>query len=103
MYIFLGLFSWMVLGEVLVVVIFGGFGMFVGLVIGVVVFVVLKYELSLVMIYWYFVVGVILIVVVMSCVNGIFGWIEVCWGGVFDCCFVDVICKQEFEEVLIDV
>ena len=67
MYISPGLMAWTVSGEALVVVILGGLGTLVGPLVGAAVFVVLKHELS---------VGVILIGVVMSRANGIFGFIE---------------------------
>ena len=76
MYISPGLLSWTVSGEALVVVILGGLGTLVGPMIGAAAFVVLKHELSAVTTYWHLVVGVILIGVVMSRANGIFGWIE---------------------------
>ncbi len=76
MYISPGLLNWTVSGEALVVVILGGLGTLVGPMIGAAAFVVLKHELSAVTPYWHLVVGVILIGVVMSRANGIFGWIE---------------------------
>lgn len=75
-----GLLNWTVSGEALVVVILGGVGTLVGPLVGAVVFVVLKHELSAVTSYWHLVVGCILIAVVMSRANGIFGWIEARWG-----------------------
>ena len=102
MYISPGLLSWTVSGEALVVVILGGLGTLVGPVIGAAAFVVLKHELSSVTTYWHLVVGVILIAVVMSRANGIFGWIEARWGGVFDRRLADATRKQEPEEVLTD-
>lgn len=76
MYISPGLLSWIVSGEALVVVILGGLGTLVGPLVGAAVFVVLKHELSALTSYWHLVVGCILITVVMSRANGIFGWIE---------------------------
>ncbi|MDO6730959.1 branched-chain amino acid ABC transporter permease [Marinovum sp. 2_MG-2023] len=76
MYISPGLLSWTVSGEALVVVILGGLGTLVGPLVGAAAFVVLKHEISALTTYWHLVVGVILIAVVMSRANGIFGWIE---------------------------
>ncbi|WP_068115866.1 branched-chain amino acid ABC transporter permease [Tropicimonas marinistellae] len=76
MYISPGLLSWTVSGEALVVVILGGLGTLVGPLVGAVAFVVLKHEVSALTSYWHLVVGVILIGVVMSRANGIFGWVE---------------------------
>jgi branched-chain amino acid transport system permease protein len=102
MYISPGLLSWTVSGEALVVVILGGLGTLVGPLIGAAAFVVLKHELSSVTTYWHLVVGVILIAVVMSRANGIFGWIEARWGAVFDRRLADATRKQEPEEALTD-
>lgn len=76
MYISPGLLSWTVSGEALVVVILGGLGTLIGPLIGAAAFVILKHELSAVTSYWHLVVGVILIAVVVSRANGIFGWLE---------------------------
>ncbi|OCX65617.1 branched-chain amino acid ABC transporter permease [Thioclava sp. SK-1] len=76
MYISPGLLDWTVSGEALVVVILGGLGTLVGPLVGAVAFVILKHELSAVTPYWHLVVGVVLIVVVLSRANGIFGWLE---------------------------
>lgn len=84
MYISPGLLSWTVSGEALVVVILGGLGTLVGPIIGAAAFVVLKHELGAVTTYWHLVVGVILIAVVMSRANGIFGFIEARWGARLD-------------------
>jgi branched-chain amino acid transport system permease protein len=79
MYISPGLLGWTVSGEALVVVILGGLGTLVGPLVGAVVFVLLKHELSAVTTYWHLVVGVVLIAVVMSRANGIYGFIEGRW------------------------
>lgn len=76
LYISPGLLNWTVSGEALVVVILGGVGTLIGPLVGAVVFVVLKHELSAITSYWHLVVGCLLIAVVMSRANGIFGWIE---------------------------
>lgn len=76
MYISPGLMAWTVSGEALVVVILGGLGTLVGPLVGAAVFVVLKHELSSLTTYWHLIVGLILIGVVMSRANGIFGFIE---------------------------
>lgn len=75
-YVSPGLMSWTVSGEALVVVILGGLGTLVGPVVGAVLFVVLKHEIAAVTPYWHAVVGVILIAVVMSRANGVFGFVE---------------------------
>ncbi|PZX36957.1 amino acid/amide ABC transporter membrane protein 2 (HAAT family) [Roseinatronobacter thiooxidans] len=67
---------WTVSGEALVVVILGGLGTLVGPLVGAVAFVVMKHELSHVTTYWHLIVGLVLIAVVMSRANGIFGFIE---------------------------
>ena len=102
MYISPGLLSWTVSGEALVVVILGGLGTLVGPLVGAAAFVVLKHELSAVTTYWHLVVGVILIAVVMSRANGIFGWIEARWGARIERRMADATRKQEPEEVLKD-
>ncbi|WP_304618162.1 branched-chain amino acid ABC transporter permease [Paracoccus sp. (in: a-proteobacteria)] len=79
MFISPGLLSWKVSGEALVVVILGGLGTLVGPIVGAAAFVLLKHEVSALTSYWHLVVGVILIAVVMSRANGIFGWIETRW------------------------
>jgi branched-chain amino acid transport system permease protein len=71
-----GLLSWTVSGEALVVVILGGLGTLAGPVLGAILFVVLKHEISAVTPYWHAIVGLILIAVVMSRANGVFGFIE---------------------------
>ena len=80
MYISPGLLDWTVSGEALVVVILGGLGTLVGPLIGAAFFVMVKHELSSITSYWHLVVGVILIAVVTSRANGIFGWVESRWG-----------------------
>jgi branched-chain amino acid transport system permease protein len=102
MYISPGLLSWTVSGEALVVVILGGLGTLVGPLVGAAAFVVLKHELSAVTTYWHLVVGVILIAVVMSRANGIFGWIEARWGARIERRMADAVRKPELEEVLSD-
>lgn len=75
-YVSPGLMSWTVSGEALVVVILGGLGTLVGPIVGAVLFVVLKHEIAALTPYWHAVVGLILIAVVMSRANGVFGFIE---------------------------
>jgi branched-chain amino acid transport system permease protein len=75
-YISPGLLSWTVSGEALVVVILGGLGTLVGPIVGAVLFVVLKREISALTPYWHAIVGLILIAVVMSRANGVFGFVE---------------------------
>jgi branched-chain amino acid transport system permease protein len=78
-YISPGLLSWTVSGEALVVVILGGLGTLVGPILGAILFVVLKHEISALTPYWHAIVGLILIAVVMSRANGVFGLIEARW------------------------
>ena len=75
-YISPGLLSWTVSGEALVVVILGGLGTLVGPIVGAVLFVVVKHEISAITPYWHAIVGLILIAVVMSRANGVFGFVE---------------------------
>ncbi len=75
-YVSPGLLSWTVSGEALVVVILGGLGTLVGPILGAILFVVLKNEISAITPYWHAIVGLILIAVVMSRANGVFGFIE---------------------------
>ncbi len=102
MYISPGLLSWTVSGEALVIVILGGLGTLVGPLVGAAAFVAMKHELSAVTTYWHLVVGVILIAVVMSRANGIFGWIETRWGDRFERRVADTTRKPEPKEVLTD-
>jgi branched-chain amino acid transport system permease protein len=102
LYISPGLLSWTVSGEALVVVILGGLGTLVGPLVGAAAFVVLKHELSAVTTYWHLVVGVILIAVVMSRANGIFGWFESRWDDRIERRMADATRKQQSEEVLTD-
>ncbi|WP_425102474.1 branched-chain amino acid ABC transporter permease [Tropicibacter sp. S64] len=102
LYISPGLLSWTVSGEALVVVILGGLGTLVGPMLGAAAFVVLKHELSAVTPYWHLAVGVLLIAVVMSRANGIFGWVEARWGAVLDRRLNDATRRKDPEEVASD-
>mgnify|MGYP003700416573 CR=1 FL=1 len=102
MYISPGLLSWTVSGEALVVVILGGLGTLVGPLIGAAAFVLLKHELSAWTAHWHLVVGVVLIAVVMSGANGIFGWVEARWGGWIERRVADATRKREPEEAVSD-
>jgi branched-chain amino acid transport system permease protein len=102
MYVSPGLLNWTVSGEALVVVILGGLGTLVGPLLGAAAFVVLKHELSAVTTYWHLVVGVILIAVVMSRANGIFGWIEARWSARIERNLADVARKTDPQEVVTD-
>lgn len=75
-YISPGLLSWTVSGEALVVVILGGLGTLTGPILGAILFVVLKHEIAAITPYWHAIVGLILIAVVMSRAQGVFGFIE---------------------------
>ena len=102
LYISPGLLSWTVSGEALVVVILGGLGTLVGPLVGAAAFVTLKHELSDITSYWHLVVGLLLIAVVMSRANGIFGWIEARWGSSIDRRVADAVRKPDPEEVVTD-
>ncbi|MCU0908242.1 MAG: branched-chain amino acid ABC transporter permease [Rhodobacteraceae bacterium] len=102
LYISPGLLGWTVSGEALVVVILGGLGTLVGPMVGAAAFVVLKHELGALTSYWHLVVGVILIAVVMSRANGIFGWIEARWGARIERRLADATHKPDPQEVLTD-
>jgi branched-chain amino acid transport system permease protein len=102
LYISPGLMGWTVSGEALVVVILGGLGTLVGPLVGAAAFVLLKHELSAVTTYWHLVVGGILIAVVMSRANGMFGWIEARWGARIERRLADAPRKQQPEEVPTD-
>ncbi len=102
MFISPGLLGWTVSGEALVVVILGGLGTLVGPMVGAVAFVVLKHELSAITTYWHLIVGVILIAVVMSRANGIFGWVEARWGSRIERRLADATRKQQGEGVAND-
>ena len=102
LYISPGLLSWTVSGEALVVVILGGLGTLVGPLVGAAAFVLLKHELSAFTTYWHLVVGAILIAVVMSRANGIFGWIEARLGARIERHVADATRKQQPEEVTTD-
>jgi branched-chain amino acid transport system permease protein len=80
MFVSPGLLGWTVSGEALVVVILGGIGTLVGPLVGAAAFVVLKHEIGAVTPYWHLVVGLVLVAVVTSRANGLFGWIEARWG-----------------------
>jgi branched-chain amino acid transport system permease protein len=98
MYISPGLLNWTVSGEALVVVILGGLGTLVGPLVGAAVFVILKHELSAVTSYWHLVVGLVLIVVVVSRANGLFGWVESKWGARLQRRFADATRNQNSKE-----
>jgi len=76
LYISPELLVWTVSGEVLIVVILGGLGTLVGPVLGAVIFVLLKHEISDYTDHWHIVVGALLIATVLSGGRGIFGQIE---------------------------
>ncbi|WP_066701723.1 branched-chain amino acid ABC transporter permease [Celeribacter ethanolicus] len=102
MYISPGLLAWTVSGEALVVVILGGLGTLVGPMIGAAAFVILKHEVSNVTSHWHLVVGVLLIAVVMSRANGLFGWIEARWGARLERRLSDMTRKSDAEEITTD-
>ena len=70
------LLFWTVSGEVLIVVILGGLGTLVGPLIGAVVFVGLKHQISALTDYWHIVIGFILIAIVVAGGRGLYGETE---------------------------
>jgi branched-chain amino acid transport system permease protein len=102
MFISPGLMNWTVSGEALVVVILGGLGTLVGPLVGAAAFVVMKHELGEITTYWHLVVGVILIAVVMSRANGIFGWVEARWGAAIERRLTDATRTPAQKEVSTD-
>jgi len=76
LYISPELLIWTVSGEVLLVVILGGIGTLIGPVVGAIMLVMLKHELSNYTDYWHMVVGMVLIFAVLAGGRGIFGQIE---------------------------
>ena len=70
------LLFWTVSGEVLIVVILGGLGTLIGPLIGAVVFVVLKHQISALTDYWHIVIGFILIAIVVAGGRGLYGETE---------------------------
>ncbi len=67
---------WTFSGEVLIVVILGGLGTLVGPVLGAVVMVFLKHEISNITTYWHMIIGILLIITVMAGGRGIYGGLE---------------------------
>lgn len=76
MYISPDLLIWTVSGEVLIIVILGGLGTLIGPLIGAVVFVMLKHEVSSFTAHWHIVIGMLLIATVLAGGRGIFGQTE---------------------------
>jgi branched-chain amino acid transport system permease protein len=76
LYISPELLFWTVSGEILIVVILGGLGTLVGPIVGAVLFVMLKHEVSEYTNHWHMVVGLVLIAAVLAGGRGIFGQIE---------------------------
>jgi len=67
---------WTVSGEVLIVVILGGLGTLIGPLLGAVIFVLLKHEISAYTDHWHIVIGILLIATVLSGGRGIYGQLE---------------------------
>lgn len=76
MYISPELLFWTASGEVLIVVILGGLGTLVGPVVGPVIFVLLKHQVSDFTNHWHIVIGILLIVTVLAGGRGIYGQVE---------------------------
>ena len=70
------LLFWTVSGEVLIVVILGGLGTLIGPLVGAVVFVGLKHQISALTDYWHIVIGCILIAIVVAGGRGLYGETE---------------------------
>ncbi|GAB4287228.1 MAG: branched-chain amino acid ABC transporter permease [Roseovarius sp.] len=67
---------WTVSGEVLIVVILGGLGTLIGPLLGAVIFVMLKHEISSYTDHWHIVIGLLLIATVLAGGRGIYGQLE---------------------------
>lgn len=76
MYISPELLHWTISGEVLIIVILGGLGTLIGPVVGAVVFVFLKHELSGFTDHWHIIIGFLLIATVLAGGRGLFGQAE---------------------------
>lgn len=76
MYISPDLLHWTLSGEVLIVVILGGLGTLVGPLLGAILFVFLKHEVSNVTDHWHMIVGLVLIATVLAGGRGLFGQAE---------------------------
>ncbi|MEL6960529.1 branched-chain amino acid ABC transporter permease [Tateyamaria sp. SN6-1] len=96
------LLNWTVSGEALVVVILGGLGTLVGPLVGAAFFVFMKHEVGEITNYWHIVVGIVLIGVVMSRANGVFGWLENRFGNRIDRAWANTTRKNEAEEARSD-
>ncbi|MCZ7676334.1 MAG: branched-chain amino acid ABC transporter permease [Roseovarius sp.] len=70
------LLVWTVSGEVLIVVILGGLGTLIGPLLGAVIFVLLKHEISGYTNHWHIVIGLLLIATVLAGGRGIYGQVE---------------------------
>lgn len=76
LYISPELLFWTVSGEVLIIVILGGLGTLIGPLVGAVIFVLLKHEISGYTDHWHIVIGLLLIATVLAGGRGIYGQIE---------------------------
>ena len=76
LYISPELLFWTVSGEVLIVVILGGLGTLIGPLVGAVIFVMLKHEISGYTNHWHIIIGLLLIATVLAGGRGIWGQIE---------------------------
>jgi len=76
LYISPQLLFWTVSGEVLIVVILGGLGTLIGPVIGAVLFVLLKHEISDYTVHWHIIIGVVLVATVLAGGRGLYGQAE---------------------------
>lgn len=76
MYISPELLFWTVSGEVLIIVILGGLGTLVGPLVGALIFVMLKHEVSSFTAHWHIVIGLLLIATVLAGGRGIYGQVE---------------------------
>lgn len=76
LYISPQLLFWTVSGEVLIVVILGGLGTLIGPLVGAMLFVLLKHQVSDYTDHWHIVIGLILIATVLSGGRGLYGQVE---------------------------
>ena len=70
------LLTWVISGEILIVVILGGIGTLVGPMIGAMMLVLLRHEVSSFTIHWHLVIGLILVLAVIGGGHGLFGIVE---------------------------
>ena len=71
-----GLLFWTASGDVLIVLILGGFGTLLGPIIGAIIFVLLKAQASALTDHWHMVIGILLVITVLLGNRGLYGQFE---------------------------